>query len=97
MAYGITLIFEGVTEDQYWQVNDELGIDRNGEGDYPDGLRIHVGGSTGDGGWIVSEVWDDQATQEAFMAGRLGAALAAVGVPPPAQVIESETVNEQTR
>ena len=95
MAYGITLRFEGVTEDQYWAVNEKLGIDRNGEGDYPAGLISHVGGPTPDG-WVVSEVWDARATQEAFMAGTLGAALGEVGVPAPVQVIECEAVNNYT-
>lgn len=38
----------------------------------------------------------DKAAQERFMAGRLGAALGAVGVVPPSQVIELEVVNHQT-
>lgn len=95
MAYGITLRFEGVTEDQYWAVNDKLGVNRDGSGDWPDGVLSHTGGPTGDG-WVVSEVWASKAHQEAFMAGRLGAALGEVQVPPPAQVIESELVNYQT-
>ena len=44
----------------------------------------------------MSEVWDSKADQEAFMASRLGAALGAVGVPAPVQIIESELVNYQT-
>src|SRR4051812_20021622 len=66
MAYGIVLVFEGVGEDQYWAVNSALGIDRDGNGDYPVGLQHHSGGATATG-WIVSEVWDLKASQEAFM------------------------------
>lgn len=93
MSYALTLRFESVTEDQYWAVNEALGIDRAGQGDWPDGLLVHSGGPFGDGGWVVSEIWASRAEQEAFMAGRLGQALGAVGVPPPAQVIDTDTVH----
>ncbi len=92
MAYALVLVFEGVTEDDYWSVNEKLGIARGSKAGYPDGLMSHVGGSTPTG-WVVMEVWDSKATHEAFMASRLGAALAATGVPAPAQIIEVDTVN----
>lgn len=95
MAYGIVLVFEGVTADQYWAVNDRLGIDPDGNGDWPSGILSHTGGPTATG-WVVAEVWNSKADQEAFMATRLGAALGAVGVPAPVQVIESDLVNYQT-
>jgi len=94
MAYGIVLRFEDVNEGHYWSVNEKLGIDRDGKGDYPNGLLTHAGGPTPDG-WVVIELWDTKASQEAWMAGRLGAALAAAGVPAPVQVIETDTVNDQ--
>jgi hypothetical protein len=92
MAYGIVLRFEGVGEDQYWAVNKELGINPDGTGDWPAGMVSHAGGPTADG-WVVTEIWNSKADQEAFMASRLGAALGSVGLPQPAQVIESELVN----
>ena len=95
MSYGIVLVFEGVSEDQYWAVNDKLGIDRDGTGDWPAGIVSHAGGPT-ETGWVVSEVWNSRTDQEAFMGSRLGAALAAVGVPQPVQVIESDIVNYHT-
>jgi hypothetical protein len=94
MAYVVVLAFEGVTEDQYWSVNEKLGIGRDGKGDYPPGLVVHTGGPTPTG-WLVSEVWDAKASQEAFMAGRLGAALGAAGLPAPSQVLDTDTVNFQ--
>jgi hypothetical protein len=94
MAYGVILRFEGVGEDQYWAVNERLGIDRNGEGDYPDGILHHAGGATEDG-WVVFEVWESKGAQEAFMAGKLGEALAAEQLPQPVQVIEADVVNHQ--
>ena len=94
MAYGVILRFEGVGVDEYWAVNDRLGVQRDGTGDWPAGLVTHLGGPT-DGGLVVTEVWATKADQEAFMAERLGAALGEVGVPPPAQVIEFEVDNHQ--
>lgn len=41
------------------------------------------------------EKWESKDAQEAFMASRLGAAIAAAGLPAPAQVIETTTVNDQ--
>lgn len=95
MSYGIVLVFDQVAADQYWAVNEQLGINPDGSGDWPPGLRSHTGGPTATG-WVVAEVWDSKSDQEAFMAGRLGAALGAVGVPEPVQVIESDLVNYQT-
>jgi hypothetical protein len=95
MAYGIVLVFDGVGADQYWAVNDKLGINRDGSGDWPAGILSHSGGPTSTG-WVVAEVWNSKADQEAFMAARLGAALGSVGVPEPVQVIESELVNHHT-
>jgi len=95
MSYGLVLRFEGVTEAQYWQVNEKLGINRDGSGDWPAGLISHSGGATSDG-WVVSEVWSSKADQEAFMGSRLGAALGATGVPAPVQVIEADLTNYQT-
>ena len=92
MSYAITLRFDGVTEDQYWAVNEKLGIPRDLSENRPDGLLVHAAGPLDGGGWVVSEVWASRAEQEAFMAGRLGEALGAVGVPPPVQVIETEPV-----
>lgn len=92
MAYGLVLTFEGVTEEQYWAVNTQLGINRDGTGDWPKGLVTHSGGPTASG-WIVAEIWASKADHEQFMAGRLGPALGVVGVPAPAQIIESELVN----
>ncbi|HVO54151.1 MAG TPA: hypothetical protein VMT37_07050 [Solirubrobacterales bacterium] len=87
MAEGLILEFDGVGLEQYRQVNDLLGMNmESGEGDWPDGLLFHSGGAK-PGGWVVFEVWESQADQEAFMADRLGRALAEGGVEgPPARV-----------
>jgi hypothetical protein len=90
MAYALVYVFENVGEKDYWAVNDRLGLGRNGSGNWPSGLLSHAGGPIPKG-WMVSEVWDAKASQEAFMQSRLGPALAAAKVPPPVQVIESVT------
>jgi hypothetical protein len=95
MAYGVVLRFDGVGEDQYWAVNQELGIERDGSGDWPDGLLSHAAGPVGTG-WLVSEVWESRSAQEAFMASRLSAALGSVGLPPPSEVVDSELVNHHS-
>ncbi len=92
MSYGLVLVFDGVTEKDYWAVNDKLGINRDGSGDWPQGMLAHAGGPTPTG-WVVIEMWESKAAQEAFMGSRLGAALAATGVPAPSQVIDTDTVN----
>jgi len=67
MSEALILEFTGVGEAEYAAVNKQLGIDmETGQGD--------------DGTFMVSEVWASRADQEAFMAARLGAALAAGGV-----------------
>jgi hypothetical protein len=96
MAYAIVLAFDGVGADQYWAVNEKLGINADGTGDWPDGILSHAGGPTATG-WVVAEVWNSKADHEAFMASRLGAALGEVGLPEPSEVIESELVNFQPR
>ncbi|MEI2700542.1 MAG: hypothetical protein V9E94_20220 [Microthrixaceae bacterium] len=92
MAYGVVLVFDEVSVEDYWAVNAKLGIEADGSGDWPAGMLMHSAGPTGSG-WLVSEVWETKADQEVFMAGRLGAALGEVGVAAPVQVIESDLEN----
>jgi hypothetical protein len=98
MAYGILLEFDGsVGKTEYDAVNEKLGIDMsNGSGDWPDGLISHAGGTIADG-FVVYEVWESKAKHDAFMAGRLGAALGAVGLPQPRQVTEVDVVGHGAR
>ena len=94
MAHTVVLLFEGVTETDYWAVTTGLGINRDGSGDWPAGLRSHSAGPTPNG-WIVIEQWESKGAQETFVADRLRDALAASGVAAPAQVIETDTVNDR--
>ena len=80
----LILEFDGAVAGQYDAVNGKLGIDpttRNS--DWPAGLLTHTAGTTDTGAFAVVEVWESQQSQDAFMNGRLGPALAAVGVPQP--------------
>jgi hypothetical protein len=87
MAAGLLLEFDGVGREQYEAVNECLGIDpATGQGDWPDGLLFHAGGSK-PGGWVVMEVWESQEHQQRFMEGRLGPALHEEGITgPPGRV-----------
>jgi hypothetical protein len=88
MAQGVILEFDGIGLGEYERVNDLLGMNmETGEGDWPDGLLFHSGGAK-PGGWVVFEVWESQADQEAWMAGRLGRALGEGGVEGPPTRVE---------
>jgi hypothetical protein len=86
MADALILEFDGVGREHYDAVNGRLGIDPvGGSGDWPKGLTSHVGAAK-PGGWVVVEVWESKADQEAFMQGRLGPALQEEGLPAPTRV-----------
>ena len=88
MTAALILEFEGVTLQEYYAVNDALGIDaQTGEGDWPDGMVTHSAGINEEGRLVVLEVWDTQEHQAKFMEERLGEALAKGGVnEPPSSV-----------
>jgi hypothetical protein len=68
----------------YGKVNAALGFDPDSTASYPKGLLSHIVGLGADGASIaVTEVWDSKKDQEAFLADKLGAALAAGGAPAP--------------
>jgi hypothetical protein len=81
MPEALILEFAGIGEAEYAAVNGQLGIDMHtGEGDWPPGLLSHAAGVADDGTFIVTEVWATRAAHGAFLASRLGQALAAGGV-----------------
>jgi hypothetical protein len=83
------LLFEfasGVTADDYRAVNGILGLDPDtGSGPWPNGLLSHTGAAGSTGGFMVMEVWESQAAQEAWMA-TLGPALEQAGVAAPSRL-----------
>jgi hypothetical protein len=97
MSEALVLEFQGVTVETYNAVNATLGIDPNtGEGDWPAGLLSHTGATAAGGALLVVEVWDSQASQEAFMSSRLGPALGQAGVPEPSRVEWFSVVGHHT-
>ena len=97
MEYGLIYEFPAsVGRDEYEAVNAKLGIDgADPKSPWPAGLISHASGKAGDGGFWLFEVWESKAHQENFAGSRLGAALAAVGVPAPTRVVELELINHQ--
>jgi hypothetical protein len=87
MAFGLIIEFTGDLDPTIYEaVNGKLGIDMHtGAGDWPKGLVSHSAGFTSTG-FAVLEVWTSKEEQEAFMNGRLGAALQAGGAPEPTRM-----------
>ena len=96
MSYVLTLVFEGVGEDQYWAVNDTLGMAGDWSQNWPAGMVDHSAGPTPNG-WMVVERWESKAAHETFMATRLGPALTKVSVRPPVHVFETVSINDKSR
>lgn len=87
MSEALVIEFAGVSTDDYDTVNGILGLDvATGSGDWPDGMISHVGAAGTDSHFVVFEVWDSQASQQAFMDSRLGPALSQAGVPEPTRM-----------
>jgi quinol monooxygenase YgiN len=80
MAEALVLEFTGIGESDYQAVNDNLGVDMASRVGLPDGMLSHGAGTTDEGTFVVLEVWESREAQGAFMASRLGGALAAAGV-----------------
>jgi hypothetical protein len=88
MSEALVLTFREAGPFQYAAASDELGVDlATGEGDIPAGLICHAAGTADDGSFVVSEVWESRADQEAFMTSRLGPALQAAGITSAPQVV----------
>ena len=97
MAAELNLEFEVVATEQYFAVNEVLGIDpASGEGDWPDGMVAHSAGLNENGHLFVIEVWDTPELQARFMENRLSEALAKSGITgPPSGVTWIELVTHQ--
>lgn len=93
MAKGLLLEFEGVGKAEYDKVNSELGFAIEDKAGWPAGLISHAAGST-ETGMIVMEIWESQEAQGAFLENQLGAALASVGVTPPARMLWADLFAE---
>jgi hypothetical protein len=81
MSEAVILEFTGIGQTEYEAVNKALGLNSyTGEGDWPEGLLSHAGGTADSGVFVVMEVWTSRDAQGAFMHDRLGAALGAGGI-----------------
>ena len=79
MAVMMILDWEGVTPEQYAQVNDMMGI--HSDADAPDGLISHVAAIDDDGELTIVDLWESEEALGRFYETRLGPALAEVGIP----------------
>jgi hypothetical protein len=75
MAVVMSMRWEGVTQEQYDEVMQRLGLDE----DPPAGGMFHVAGP-GDGAWRVCDVWESQEHFERFMNDRLAGVTQEVGM-----------------
>ena len=82
MSILMLLELDGVTVEQYAQVNESMGI--RGDEDAPDGLLSHAAAVT-DRGLLIADVWDSEESLQRFFDERVGPAMAAAGVPPGAE------------
>lgn len=73
MAILMILEWEGVTTQQYEQVNEEMGI--RGDADAPDGLIEHVAALTDDNELVIADLWESEQQLGAFVETRLGPAI----------------------
>src|SRR4051794_38441602 len=78
MAIGLLADIPGGTIEQYEAIVRALDM----RGTPPAGALFHAAGEA-EGGLRVMEVWESQAALDAFVRGRLGAALQQAGVPEP--------------
>ncbi len=79
MAVMMILDWEGVTPEQYAQVNDTMGI--HSDADAPDGLISHIAAIDESGELTIVDLWESEAALGRFYETRLGPALAEVGIP----------------
>jgi quinol monooxygenase YgiN len=75
---------QGMTKDQYEQVNQKMfGQSRPPTDQLPEGLILHSAGPS-ENGWYIYDVWESQEAFQRFLDGPLGAAIQeVVGDQPP--------------
>src|SRR3569623_1633803 len=74
------LDWEGVTIEQYEQVNQVMGV--LSDDSAPDGLIEHTAAVSEDGSLVIVDLWESQEALDRFVEERLGPAIAEVGVQP---------------
>jgi heme-degrading monooxygenase HmoA len=79
VAIMMILEWEGVSPDQYEQVNEAVGV--VSEADMPDGLISHVAAIDERGEMVIVDLWESEQALGSFVEKRLGPALAELGIP----------------
>ena len=83
MAVGMLLAGEGVTEESYRQLTEEMfGSYPMREDQAPEGCLVHTAGQ-GDQGWYIYDIWDSQEQFQKFMENNIGPAAAELGADTP--------------
>ena len=67
----------------YYRISKDIGVDHNAKTGYPKGMIAHIAGVSADGNTLViTEIWESQADQGAFMNDRLMPAMGPSDQPP---------------
>jgi hypothetical protein len=79
MAVGMLLAGEGVTEESYRQLTEQMfGSYPMPEGQAPDGLILHTAGP-GQQGWYIYDVWESEDHFQRFVEQKLRPAMESTG------------------
>ncbi len=94
MAVGLWISFAGGTQEQYDNVQGQMGIDA----DPPEGLIFHSSGPM-EGGWNVIDFWESREHFDRFQQERLGPTIAELGdkAPPGPPNIKEFPVHHYTK
>jgi hypothetical protein len=85
MPVGMLQMLQGMTKEQYDQVNEKMfGQSPPRTDQLPDGIIVHSAGPV-DNGWYIYDIWESRDHFQRFMDGQLGEAVRAVfgDQPPP--------------
>src|ERR1700674_5930608 len=95
MAIGMVMQFDGLSQETYEAVMQELGLPlhSNGGGLWPEGIISHTAGKTPNG-WCVVDTWQSEAAFGKFLEGRLKPAFGKVGWMPVPKVSIFEVHNK---
>jgi heme-degrading monooxygenase HmoA len=79
MAILMILEWEGVSPQEYEQVNEEMGI--RSDADAPEGLIEHVAALTDEGELVIADLWESEQALGTFFESRLAPAIRKLGLP----------------
>lgn len=76
----------------YNKVNDLIGTDFDTGENVPDGLRMHLAAMPNAHTLVVTEIWESEEQQGAFMQSTLGPALSEAGAPAPSRMFWADAI-----